>query len=428
MRIVVRHPDVRAAREAQALLAAAGVAASAAAGPYRPAPDGEDISIWADQNAAQAAEARGGALGPLACLSAHALVAPPGIGLQASVFDGAIALDAPSSLLAAQIDAHVRLAVAEEECERRAASASALGATPPHRSEQRALKALFIGAPVPAYLALRHAFEAQGGDVAAAFSSFAGFDRLHDERFDAVMLNGASDASTALSLCAAMRRNAMLYHLPTLVVTAAGDERTGAAAIERGAAATVAANAELEASLGWLFAAIRLERRRRLAEQRLAALRDIMGEPRTGLFRRDAFETHVGRLALDHHASGRPLAMALLRVLPAHGARAPSAEAWRKGFGEIASLACRLARAADSSAAVRSDLIAVALPAADRRAAQRCAERIAAVAECTAFVSAEESGGPLVLEQSAVELQPGESGAAFLARALRDFDAGHAVA
>jgi DNA-binding response OmpR family regulator len=43
---------------------------------------------------------------------------------------------------------------------------------------------------------------------------------LHDEPFDAVVLNGAQDSVTALSLCSALRRNASLYHLPTMVVTA----------------------------------------------------------------------------------------------------------------------------------------------------------------------------------------------------------------
>lgn len=61
----------------------------------------------------------------------------------------------------------------------------------------------------------------------------------------------------------------------------------------------------------------------------------------------------------------------------------------------------------------------MALPAANLLAARRAAERIASVAECTAFASGENSSGPLVFEQSTVELQPGESGMGLLARALR---------
>jgi GGDEF domain-containing protein len=113
------------------------------------------------------------------------------------------------------------------------------------------------------------------------------------------------------------------------------------------------------------------------------------------------------------------MSLAVLRVLPAIGAREPSAEAWRKGFAEIASLAARLMRDADSGAALGGDLIALALPAARLKDAKRTAERIASVGECTAFASGDNGAGPLVFEQSAVELQPGESGAAMLARALR---------
>ena len=58
------------------------------------------------------------------------------------------------------------------------------------------------------FLALERVLAEQGGLVAAAFSSYAGFDHLHDEPFDAVVLNGAQDAQTAISLCAALRRNA----------------------------------------------------------------------------------------------------------------------------------------------------------------------------------------------------------------------------
>ena len=165
-----------------------------------------------------------------------------------------------------------------------------------------------------------------------------------NEVFDAVVLNGAQDPATAISLCAALRRNASLYHLPTMMLYAAGDEATAKAALERGAAAIAQANAPCGPSLGWLFEAVRRERRRRAAEHDLRTLCDLMGDARTGLWKRPAFDAHLARLANDHHSSGRPMSLAVLRVLPAHGAREPSAEAWRRGFSEIASLAARLMR------------------------------------------------------------------------------------
>lgn len=421
MRIVVRASDVRIAREAQAQLSAAGVDSVALAGPVRPAPTGEDIAIFPSAQDAPLAEALNALpLPPLACLSGQRWSSPAPRGLQTqSAFAGAISLDAPPKLLAAQVEAWTRVVVAEEERARRNATASALGIVAPQALEPRRLKALYIGAPSSMFLALERALAEQSGVVAAAFSSYAGFDHLHDEPFDAVVLNGAQDAQTAISLCAALRRNATLYHMPTMVVVASGDADTAKAVIDRGASAVATVNAPCGASLGWLFEAVRRERRRRGAEHDMLALRDVMGDARTGLWQRPAFDAHLARLAADHHASGRPLSLAVLRVLPAHGARAPAEDVWRKGFTEVASLAARLMRDADCGVTLGGDLIAIALPASHLKSAKRTAERVASVAECTAFASGDGGAGPLVFEQSTVEMQPGESGGGMLARALR---------
>ncbi|MFZ2031880.1 MAG: hypothetical protein WAU68_16335 [Vitreimonas sp.] len=424
----MRAHDVRVARDAQTQLAAAGVGAAALAGAYRPAPDGEDILIVPTVDLKPATHLVNAALTherpPIATLAGLNMGAPfPSGAAGVAPFSGAVALDAPPSLLRAQVEAWLRVATAEDERVRRTATAMQLGAALPTRQEPRALKALYIGAPNAMFLTLERALADHGGVVAAAFSSYAGFDHLHDEPFDAVVLNGAQDPATALSLCSALRRNASLYHLPTMVVTTNDDAKTAAAAIERGASAVAAANEPYGPSLGWLFEAVRRERRRRAAEHDIRALRDVMGDARTGLFKRFAFDAHLSRLAADHHLNGRPLALSALRVLPAHGARQPSEQVWKRGFDEISSLAARLMRECDSGAAIGADFIAIAMPATELAGAKRTAMRIAAVAECTAFASGEGGAGPLVFEQSAVELQPGESGAGMLARALRALDA-----
>lgn len=428
MRIVVRSPTARIAREAQESLAAAGVEALALTD-ARASPDGQDILIvpardaTLDQARALANAARASDRPPLSTLLGVNWADAPPKGLAADpVFSGAIALDAPATVLAAQVEGFIRIAIGAEESGRRTATAEDSGAPALASAEARKLKALYVGAPSPIFLRLEHALAEQGGLVAAAFSSFAGFDHLHDDEFDALVLNGAQNPATAISLCAALRRNATLYHLPTMVVVAPDDAVTAKAAFDRGASAVATVNTPSGASLGWLFEAIRRDRARKSAEHSLRAQRDLLGDPRTGLFKRQTFDSHLARLAGDHHESGRPLALAALRVLPAHGARQPDAEAWRRGFAEIASLAGRLIRECDSATAIGVDLIALALPATDVAGAKRMAERIASVAECTAFAAGDNGAGPLVFEQSAVELQPGESGAGMLARAIRVFD------
>lgn len=423
MRIVVRCQDTRAAREAQALLADAGVEAVALPGAARSA-EGEDVVIVAAMDGVAGAEAFASTSiaakhDALAVLAGVKTNMPPALGLETPPsLAGAISLDASPKLLAAQIAAYIRAGVTMEESARRRATAKALGIALPKPLAAKKLKALYVGAPSAFFLKLENTFSRHGGLTAAAFSSFTGFDHLHDESFDAVVLNGAQDSATALSLCAALRRNAALHHLPTLVLTASGDEKTAKTAIDRGACAVAPADVKDTPALGWLFDAIRRERKRNGAEHDLRALRDLMGEARTGLFRPEPFGAHLARLADDHHTSGRPLAVAALRVLPAHGARQPSEDVWKKGFAEIATLAGRLVRETDSGAALGDDLIAFALPATTQKGARRTAERVASVAECTAFASGEGGAGPLVFEQSVAELQPGESGAALLARAL----------
>lgn len=427
MRIVIRSPDAREARLAQEKLEAAGVEAAALAGDA-PAPDGEDITVIdaSDRRRSGTVEfAQRLATSPnrpVAIVAASVWQRPPPQGLEfGGVYDSWIAFDAPPALLARQMQAVMRMGVAEEELRRRRATAGELNLAPHGAPRPRRLKALYIGAPSPFFLALERIFASHRGLVTAAFSSFSGFDHLHDEFFDAVVLNGAADPATAISLCAALRRNAGLNHLPTLVVTKADDTATATAAIDRGAAAVIAEDAPSEEGIAWLFDAIRRERRRRDAEEELRALRDRMGDATTGLFTPAAFETHLKRLADDHHATGRRLSLVALRVLPAHGARTPSDAVWRKGFREVATLASRLIRDTDCGAALGRDLIVAAMPTTPLKGAQRTAERISAVVECTAFAAGEGDAGPLVFEQSTAELKPGESGRGLLARALELF-------
>lgn len=432
MRILIRCQEPKTARDAMDRLAAAGFEARAMPGPpeaFRPAPDGQDVVIIpaaaCDDPAAQALAETAWRFEPkpLAVMAALPYAAPPAPGLKpAANFDATLALDSAPRALGRQMKDAIRAAVTREEAARRRASAEALGMVPPDALAPGRLKALYIGGPSRMFLALEDAFTRYGGSLRAAFSSYAGFDHLHDDMFDAVLINGARDPGTALSLCAALRRNARLHHMPTLLIAPPDDDTVAEAAIERGAAAVVSANDEETPSLGWLFEAIRTTRRRVRDEHDLRDLRDLLGDPRTGLFRRKPFEAHIGRIADEHHQSGRPMSVAVLRVLPAHGARRPSEETWRKGFAEIATLAGRLVRDSDSAAAFGQDRIIIALPGAPLHAAKRAAERVASVAECTAFASGDDAAGPLVFEQYATELNAGESGAALLARALGAFE------
>ncbi|MBI1250959.1 MAG: hypothetical protein GC189_05785 [Alphaproteobacteria bacterium] len=426
MRFEVRSSDARGASSLQESLAEAGFEAAAHIGlDAWSNPRGTDVIVTDARGGLRAAALAWTTTAPPVLLSLAAAEAdappPPGKDHTPGV-DGWIMADGPSQLRARQIEAHVRAAVAADEARRRRRTADALGVARPIPAAPRRLKALFIGAANPFFLALEQALGAHGGIVSAAFSSFSGFDHLHDEQFDAVVLNGVSDPATAVALCAALRRNANLHAMPSLVLAAHGDAATRAAAVQRGASAVATDKTPDATAVGWLFDAIRRERRRRAAETELRDLRDGMGDPRTGLFRADAFKTHLAALLQDHQDAGRPVSIAALRLCLAPGASSAPRDAWLRAFEEIASLSVRLVRDADCGATFGDDALVFALPATSHAGARRTAERIAAVCECSAFAAGDGDVGPLVFEQSVIEAHPGEGAAACLGRVCAPFE------
>lgn len=405
MRILVSAPSEACAADALARVKAAG---GAAATQNDTEPCDIEISLCAAPASAFS----------LVRLQAAKLSAAP---QPQSAFDGAIALDAPSSLLRQQLTAWRRIAVARDECTRRALTARSLGLPPGTEARLDAARALFVGPAEPAFLALQHAFTKTGGTLNATHSWRLGFDHLHDETFDAVLLNGADDPQAALSFCAALRRNATLFHLPTMVLAAPPGAQAFETALKRGACATWQSPEPIDAPLGWLFETIRRERLRRQMERQLRAYRDLMSDPRSGLWKYEAFLAHLDRMTREHQSHKRPLSIVALRAAPAPGAQEPTQAAWKTVCLEVANLVARLVREADCATAFGPDQILIALPMSPLSCARRTATRIASVVECTSFVAGASDRSPIILEQSVAALAPGQSATALVASALGAF-------
>lgn len=422
MRISVRSSDARRARSLQDALAAGGVEAMAIVGPVAVrAHLIEDIAIldaspaafeWAEGEARRLLRVTGC---PGAIVAASRGDDPP--PNEANTFDGWIQIDAPEGVIERELVTIRRRAAAREELMLRLKTARALGEAVATPEPDGPWRALYIGEPSPFYLAQERALAAAGGRLEAAFSSFMGFDYLHEDRFDAVTLNATNDATTALALCGALRRNARLHHLPTAMIVRRGDDVTVAGAVERGASLIIHSDQAPEPALRWLFEKIRRGRRHAHAEAGLATVGRRQSSP-AGLFAERFFDSHVARLSEMAHVNGRPLTFVALRITPAPGARRPDAAAWTRSLNEIAELASRLVRTNDTAAVSEGDVIMVALPDSNAQEGARTAERVAGVVECTSFASGDGDAGPVVLEHSVVELAAGESGAGLKARAL----------
>lgn len=417
MRLVIHGHDAGLIRDAQAALRLAGFGDVAPAG-LSATSERQAVAILAASSFDQALSLAGTMSSAIALIPRSAplpLTLEPMVSLL-----GIAPLDAPPELLTMQMDACARLAAIEEEERLRGQTANALkllGSSP--EPERGALRILYIGAPTSLYLALENTVSENLGGITATFSSASGLDHLHDETFDAVIFNGIDRAEAALSFCAALRRNANLFNLPIAVILPPVEEQSAKNFYRRGAISIFHDGDGLHRPLGWLLEAVSRERRRRSAEKSLRAQRDWMGDFKTGLFTPGAFEAHLARSVAHHHVSGSPLGLAVLRVLPAHGASRPETETWQRSLTEIASLAGRLLRVNDFGVS-QSDTIIMAFPGSTRAFAAAAAKRIAAVAECTSFATSE-GGVPLVFEQNALELAPGERAEALIGRALAAF-------
>ncbi|MDX2232911.1 MAG: hypothetical protein NW200_00300 [Hyphomonadaceae bacterium] len=432
MRVSIRSSDARRARNLQDVLAAAGVEAVALVGPrqrQRLAP--EDVAIldadpdvrpWALAEAQSLAQ---GVTRPGAIIAATDFGHPP--DAHAGAFDGWLQRDAPPALIQRELARARRAHIARDELTLRRETSSLCGGSMPPANGAPGWRALFIGEPHPYFLALERALTAERGRLEAAFSSFMGFDFLHDDRFDAVVLNANADAATALSLCGALRRNARLHHLPTLMLSERMETDFAAAAIERGASILVDRQTSFSHATEWLFSMMRRGREDAAVESGLIAIR-AAHTGTASLFTPAFMEAHVETVARAAALTGRPLTLVGLRIALAPGARAPDGPAWKRGVQQVAEICGRLVRTEDCAALMEDDLVIIALPGADSREARKTAARVASVTECTAFAAGDTAAGPITLEQSVVELAVGESGKALMARARSLHDTQGALA
>ncbi len=139
----------------------------------------------------------------------------------------------------------------------------------------------------------------------------------------------------------------------------------------------------------------------------------------TGLFTRDLFAAHLGRLAAASRERGRPLSVAVLRVADKPETVAARREGWLdRAVPQLGSMIGRLVRAEDTAARLGPEVFALALPAADAAKARAAAERIGAVIACTAF-DAGDTRLPFTVEfdLGVAELERGETAARTLERA-----------
>jgi two-component system cell cycle response regulator PopA len=327
-------------------------------------------------------------------------VGEPDPTLEGRGFDLTLAPPLHPAQAVMRLETLVRAAVAEEEFDLRrdtfAERGRRLDVPDPDPSPFRVLA---IGEPAPQFLALSNALGRSGAEVVGAFTAYTAFDYLHERPFDAVVLWAGENANEALSIAAGMRRNTRLYHTPALLYMQRESFMTVSEAYHRGITDVASPETREDDTAGRVIELARSYRRQTAIRRALEKARSSgVMDAATGLFTRDLFAAHLGRLARSSKARNRALSVCVLRIADKPEVTQARSGGWLdRAIPQIGSMIGRLVRVEDTAARLAPEVFALALPGTALTAARAAGERISAVIGCTAF-DAGEGRPPFVVD------------------------------
>ncbi len=411
VRVKIRTPDPRIARELLAPFEFTRIEAAASVGAFGGGFEGLDCDIVlydarssAVTAAREASKLRHDARAPLVIAAAVARASGPRLP---PAFDLVIPVDGPPQSIVRLLEEGLRDTIGRNELNARYATlATLLPAQAPLRPQPALpLRALYAGQPHKAFLDLEQAMAEVGVVFEACLTISAAFDRLHEQAVDALLVNleGAEDAG--LALCGALRRNAALQGMPAAALTnsaRAKDSAFAKGALEAGSASDIA-----QRGVPWL--AYFAQRRRERCETQ-ARLERCQAQIES----LDGFSAHLERVARQHTDADRALCLVALQIEGLPGTlRAGTSR--RKRLNEALDMARRLVRTADCATVVGPHTIVWMLPCTPLAEAERLASRAVGVLEHTGFAEAD---GPIAIAISVCERLTGESSAGLLRRTL----------
>lgn len=325
--------------------------------------------------------------------------------------------------VAHRISAIIRLGRMEREIIRRLETISEdFGQSVALRSDQldRPFRILFVGKPSPAYMAVIHSLQGRNVEVVAAFTSFSAFDYLHDNRFDAVVMNALDGPEPALTIAHTMQRNPRLFHVPTLFLIDDGAFTDRREAFEAGARDLIDIAAPSEDISNRI---IELANYHRLHDGLKSEFTGIGGatycDAETGIFNAKFLTRHLPRVVDACRRNAQPLTVLALKLLPRshdHVDKVDLENAYSKAIKIIGNLV----RMQDIVARVEDDTLLIAFPEETRSAIETVLERMSGLIECAAFETRKEDTPPLSmdLETEIVERSSDEDAATLIRFAL----------
>lgn len=340
-----------------------------------------------------------------------------------SAFESVIYPPAHPKQIATRVQSLVRLSLMEYEILRRTETLRedfGIDYELTENALSKPFKVLFVGKPSPEFMIVINSLQEKQIEVVAAFTTFNAFDYLYETQFDAVVMNALEDIELPLTITSTMRRNAKLYHVPTLLLvdneTFDQEER----AFEKGARDLIDANADPEEISGRI---LELANYHRIHTQLKREFENLGGEicldQESGTFKDTFFQKHLKRVCHDLQRAEMPVSLLAIKVWP-NASYAVSSQEFSTACAQVGSMLRSLVRMQDITARIENDVYLIAFPYETQQTIEPAIERISAIVDCAGFKSTNTDQGSFTVELSlsAVQLGRDEDSASLIDRAL----------
>lgn len=261
---------------------------------------------------------------------------------------------------------------------------------------------LFIGKATPDFMVIINALQKKNVEVVAAFTSFSAFDFLHERTFDAVVMNALEQSEPALTISETMRRNAKLFHVPTLFLVDPENFQDHDIAYQKGARDIISSSAETEEISGRI---LELANYHRIHDQLKTEFGSVGGaeclDAETGVFNEAFFCAHLRRVCEMMKKTQEPISLMAIRIRPnAHFEVAEDKVS--QAIAQIGTMLKSLVRMQDITARLENDVFMIAFPGQDRASVLPVIDRISGIVDCAAFESGDTDKGPFTISLEAV--------------------------
>ena len=268
----------------------------------------------------------------------------------------------------------------------------------------RPFNILFVGKPTPSFMAILNALQDKGVNVTAAFSSYTAFNFLHDEDFDAVVMNAIEDDDSSLLVIETMRRNSRLYDIPVIFLTSEMPQDIENIYV-KGVHDIIQEDADMAELRGRILEAANFHRIHTHMKKSLQSLRfDGCVDLASGLFNRSFLIHHLQRIVTHCQTHKYDLSLIALKVQP-NAPMSIASDRVAQAENQVAAMLQTLLRVQDIAARVSNDTFILVFPEQDVDRLDPILERISGIVDCAAFDSGDQQdSGPFTMSIDAVKV------------------------